>query len=739
MPFGLRAQSTIKGKVNSVENGKTQAITGAVVGWVGTTNTVFTDEKGNFSIQKPTGQHMLYAVFLGLRADTIHVGKQTSVTFNLKLDDLELDEVVVRDRQNATGIKKRDPALTQLITAKELTKAACCNLSESFETNPAIDASFTDAVTGTRQIRLLGLDGPYSYYTRGNIPTLGGLASVLGLQLIPGNWIQSIQLTKGSGSVVNGFESVAGQVNYELRAPDGREMLFGQLYGNASGRLEQSAVYNVDLNEKWSTNLFAYGRQQVGAPDFNNDGFLDMPQGNMWIGHSTWKFEGSNGFESQFGVKYATNEQTGGEVLALNAEKNDSVWQALMATQRIELWQKTGYVFKNKPGRSMGLQMAYTYHDQLADFGLPLDETYTGIENMFYANLIFQDVIKTTDHTYKVGLSYKLQNIEERFMGTPFLRNEQIPGVFGEYTYLFEEKLSVVGGLRYDVHNIYGGFFTPRLHIRLEPVNNHTFRFNVGKAYRTANLFADHIGSMASNRVWQLQAADTTLPYNGLRQEQSINAGISYSYSFEIDFRPGSISAEYFYTGFQNQLVKDWDAGTDVLNFYNLNGQSFAHSAQIQLDYEVIQRLNMRIAYRFVDAKTTYKSIGLQAQPFIAKHRFFVNAGYTTKNAWKFDATVNWLSSQRLPNTQSNALQNQRENSSPAFVTANFQIAKEWREKFEVHIGVENAFGYRQNNPIVSVESPFSAEFDASMIWGPIMGQIIYAGIRVNLLKPVKH
>ncbi len=724
----------IVGKVYGADNKKTP-IPGAVVGWVNSPVYTVTDDKGSFSLKQDQSSKLIYAAFLGYVSDTVSYTKQKEIKFTLKVNNNQLEEVVVRDNESASIIKAREASLTQLITAKELTKAACCNLSESFETNPAIDASFTDAVTGTRQIKLLGLDGPYSYYTRGNIPVMGGVASVLGLQLIPGSWIQNIQLTKGSGSVINGFESVAGQVNYELRKPDGDEQFYGQLYGNAGGRLEQSGVYSIVINDKWSTNLMAYGRQNTSKPDFNNDGFLDNPQGNMWIGQNTWKYNGTNGWESQFGVKFASNNQVGGQMAAVDAQEGDQVWRAFMDTKRLEYWQKVGYVFKNSVGRTMGLQVAYNYHDQTADFGLPTQKTYGAIENSAYANLIFQDIIKTTDHAYKAGISFKYLSLNETYLGTDYFRTEKIPGIFLEYTYLLKEALTVVAGMRLDDHNLYGAFFTPRLHIRFEPFKKHTFRFNVGKAYRTPNLFADNIGGMASNRMWQIETGDVAYPYYGLKQEESINAGISYAYSFELDYRPGSFRVEYFYTTFENQLVKDWDAATNQLNFYNLNGQSFAHSAQVQLDYEVFQRFNARIAYRFVDAQTTYRSIGLSEQPFISKHRFFTNLEYKTKNSWKFDATLNTMSSQRLPTTESNPAPYQRGATSPVFSTLNVQIAKDFYDRLEVHIGVENAFDYRQDNPIVAADNPFAPEFDASMVWGPVMGRVIYAGIRLKLLK----
>jgi outer membrane receptor for ferrienterochelin and colicins len=726
-------QNAINGVVYSQLNGKQEALAGAVVGWVNTSNFVLTDSEGRFEIETALQSTQLFASFVGFVSDTVDATGIDNITFTLKPANVKLEEVTVRDRQQSAAIKKRDANLTQLITTRELAKAACCNLSESFETNPAIDASFTDAVTGTRQIRLLGLDGPYSYYTRGNIPTMWGIASVLGLQLIPGSWIQSIQLTKGSGSVLNGFESVAGQVNYELRPPDGTEKLFVQLYGNAGGRLEQSVVLPVKINDAWSTNVMVYGRQQVGSPDFNNDGFLDMPQGNLLIAQNAWKYRGTNGWETQFGIKYAFADQTGGELDAPTARVGDTVWRVQMNTNRFEYWHKLGYVFKDSPYRSIGMQWMFNWHDQQSDFGAPGVATYAGEERDLYFNLIFQDIIKNTDHNYKLGLSYKQQSIDEIFEGDTYLRREQIPGLFAEYTYLYLESFTLVAGLRADHHSQYGSFITPRLHVRWAPTENHTFRANAGKAYRTPNLFSDNMGVMAGSRQWDIQRGDEAIPYNGLQQEESLNAGISYVHTFTWDYRPGSFRIEYFYTDFQNQLVKDWDESARQILFYNLNGRSRTHNAQVQFDWEVIQRLNLRLAYRYVDARTTYKSIGFAQQPFIDRHRFFVNMGYESVSAWRFDATFNWHSPQRLPTTASNTRPNQRDDQSPAYATLNVLVAKTFWKRLEVHVGAENILDYRQPNPIVSADDPFSNEFDASMVWGPIMGRVLYGGIRLSL------
>lgn len=731
LPTLLSAQMVVKGTVNGTFNGKKEPVPGAGVGWIGTKITALTTSDGSFEIVRPQGAFELYAFSYGFLGDTIRVPlSQQNVVFNLLPSNEKLNEVVVRDNQSATSILSRDVKYTEFITQRELTKAACCNLSESFETNPAIDASFTDAVTGTRQIRLLGLDGPYTTFTRGNVPVLGGLATVLGLQLIPGSWIESIQLTKGSGSVMNGYESMVGQVNYELRSAASKEKAYVQLYANNGGRFEQSATVSHKFSKKLSTTLMLYGRQQALNMDFNDDGFVDNPQGNMWIVHNTWDLATIKGWESQSGVKFATSDLTGGQISAM---ANDSIWKAKLKTNRFEFWNKTGYVFKNAPSRSFGLQLAYNYQEQNSDFGMPNAKTYSGLENNFYMNFIFQDIIVNTNHQYKAGFSYKNVAIDETYLNQFYLRREQVPGVFAEYSYLPNDKTSIVGGIRADNHNLYGLFFTPRLHIRYAPKLHHTFRFNIGKAYRTPNLFADNVGVMASNRVWNIQTEDNNLPYFGLKQEESINTGVSYTHDFDLDYRPGIIRAEYFYTAFQNQLVKDWYQEARTMYFYNLEGRSFAHSAQIQLDYEVIQRLELRLAYRYVDAKTAYKNLGLIEQPFVAKHRTFANIAYETRKAWKFDGTLNYLGKQKLPSTATNQPENQRPDYSKPFATVNFQLSKTFREKLEAHIGIENAFDYKQDMPIVSANNPFSPDFDAAMIYGPVMGRMIYVGIRLKV------
>jgi outer membrane receptor for ferrienterochelin and colicin len=733
--FGLMsavAQDSIRGVVYGVIDGKSEPLVGANVFWKGTQVGATTNGQGKFSIIKPLDAHMLVASFLGFTSQTVHVDNQKQVAFKLKEAASELQEVIIRDKQQATSIQKKDVGLTQLITQRELTKAACCNLSESFETNPAIDASYTDAVTGQRTIRLLGLDGPYSFYTRGNVPTLGGMSSVLGLQLIPGSWIQSIQLTKGSGSVVNGYESIAGQVNYELRAPTANEKLYVQLYANNNGRFEQSAVIPVKLSEKWATNFMLYARQGALNKDFNGDGYLDIPQGNMYIFQNTWSYQGTTGWESQFGFKYANNQQTGGQVGWEQSTPGNMKWVADQNTTRLEYWHKLGYVFKS-PGRSIGFQWSGTWHEFNSSFGQITTPTYSGRERDVYFNAIFQDIIGTTDHQYKVGASFKGMYLEEFYFTKPYARNESVPGIFAEYTYLFLDKITAVAGLRGDYNSIFGAYATPRLHLRYAPTPKHTFRANVGKAYRTPNLFADNIGSMASSRTWNFDLGNEALPYNGLEMEESINTGISYTYATEWDYRPVSIRAEYFFTTFQNQLVKDWDATAREMNFYNLEGASNVHNAQFQFDYEVVQRLNMRVAYRFVLAQTEYRSIGFAEQPFIDKHRFFANAEYETKSHWKFDATLNWHSQRRLPFTGDNPEEYQLGEQTPSFFIVNAQISKLFREKLEVHIGVENLFDFMQNNPIVAASEPFSENFDASMVWGPVMGRVIYGGIRLRL------
>lgn len=723
---GKLVSGTVKDKARS-----TEPLVGATISTIDNSTGTQTDENGNFSLTIPGGETKLIVSYIGYSTDTITI---TGDKLEVRLDKPRtLKEVTIVKRQQSTTIGMLDPIKTERIGERELLKAACCNLSESFETTPSVDVAFTDAVSGYKQIQMLGLAGPYTLITRENIPDTRGLASVTGLTFTPGTWIEGMQLSKGTGSVVNGYESVAGQINVELRKPfeDSDPKWLFNMYQNTQGRTEGNVVYRKKLNEKLSANLMLHGKSQWSKVDQNNDGFMDQPLDKQFVGLNRWFYFAPNGLEIQGGVKGTSVTNTGGQLNYENGteQKTGNPWGYLMDIQRVEGWAKIGKMFRDKPGTSMGLQLSGIYHDQDATYG---SRSYAAKQKSFYANYIFQTIIDNTNHILKTGASMQADQYDENLGVSNYARNEYVPGLFAEYAYSFLDKFNLVAGIRGDYHNLYGAFATPRLHVRYVPFKKTVLRASVGRAQRTANIFAENLGFMASNRSFIVMGLPGNKPY-GLDAEVAWNTGLNLTQKFMLDYRDGAVSFDYYYTQFQNQVVVDAE-NPDVLRFYNLDGLSYAHSFQAQFDYELLHKLDLRLAYRWYDVKTTYDGV-LKHRPLVAAHRAFANIGYETRNSWKFDYTVQWVGEKRVP-----ALHDHHHNAtepqyySPSFIQMNAQVSKSWKEVFEVYIGSENLTNYMQHMPIAGGTMPFDRGFDASMIWGPVMGRNVYAGFRYKIM-----
>lgn len=722
------AQNSIKGEVfEIIEEDTKEYLVGANVYWLNGDIGSVTDLNGKFEIDPSNGQSKLVVSYIGFSNDTILIKDNSYISVNLHAS-LDLDELNIIHRQKSTFSSHSSSIKVDRIGEKELLKAACCNLSESFETSPSVDVSFTDAVTGTRQIEMLGLAGPYTQITRENMPDVRGLSSVSGLTYTPGPWVKSIQLNKGTGSVVNGFESIAGQINVELQKPEDADKLYLNAYVNQAGRVEGNANMAFRISDKWSTGILLHAKNNSIKQDRNKDGFMDIPIGSQYIGLNRWKFSGDNGLRLQIGVKATYIDQHGGQLEfdPVNDAGKTDYWGMKNKTKRLEAWSKIGKVFIDKPWKSLGFQISGLHHDQSNYFGL---KNYDAIQNGAYANFIYQSIIGSTDHVIKFGASYQYDNYKEKLDLTNYDRIESVAGVFGEYTYVLSDKFSAVVGLRADYHNLYGFFATPRLHVRYAPNPKTVIRASGGRGQRTASIIAENMGLLASSRQWMITGeTDANLPY-GLDAEVAWNMGANISQDFELFFREGVISADYYYTTFENQIVVDRDFSTQEVRFYNLEGTSYSHSLQIQVDYELIKRLDIRLAYRWYDVKTTYSG-NLLAKPFVSSNRAFVNLAYHTRNYWSFDLTVNWQGKKRIPSTSTNPEPYVRDEQSPDFFIMNAQISKNWNKKFEIYAGVENLLNFKQENPIIASDDPFGNYFDASMVWGPIFGRNIYAGMR---------
>lgn len=646
----------------------------------------------------------------------------------------QIEGVKLTREKEATAISKKEAGLIFNISSKELLKAACCNLSESFETNATVDVSFSNAVTGTKQLKMLGLDQKYTLLTKEQLPEIRGLASPYGLNFIPGKWIGGIQLTKGGSTVVNGYESITGQINTELlktHDDDKKSETEINLFSDNNGRVEANVTHTSPISDKWTQSVLLHGNGTFGDTDMNDDGFLDRPKGSQLNVAYLLNYNDleNSGFGSHFGINYLKDERTAGQI-GFNKripQKDQSLYGVGINISRFQLWNKTGYVFKGKPYQSLGWMNQLTYHQQDSFFGL---RNYFGKETSYYSNLIFESIIGNTNNKYKVGASFLYDKYDEDYLLDNYKRTETVPGLFAEYT-LTGEKFTLVTGARVDFHNLAGTQFTPRMNFKYDLTPKTIFRISAGRGFRTANIFAESQSYFASNR--QIQIINNGGEIYGLKPEIAWNYGVSLQQEFKLFGRKSTILADFFRTDFQNQVVTDLDESAQKILFYNLEGKSFANSFQTQWDFQPVKNLEFRVAYKYYDVALDYLS-GLKKVPFMAKHRGFANLAYSTNKTekgrfWSFDTTLNLVGKQRLPNTKSNPAEFQLADYSPSYSTLNAQISRNFSEKIRVYFGGENLTGYQQKVAILDSANPFGNYFDGGMVYAPIMKQNFYVGV----------
>jgi len=710
------------------KNGEKQKIPlpGANVFWAGTTQGTATNQDGYFELQHNSQHiHDLVISYIGYLNDTVEVNHDQKKLEVILSQNTTLSEVEIAERAPGTHISRTDPILTQQITAGELRKAACCNLSESFETNASVDVNYSDAITGAKQIKLLGLAGKYSQVQTENIPNLRGLATSYGLSYVPGSWMESIQVSKGTSSVKNGYESITGQVNVEYKKPEEGEKLFLNFYGNQAGRIEGNINSAIKVSDKVSTGLFGHVSNQSTLPDHNGDGFLDDPVFTQVNLFNRWNIH-TNAMEGQFGVKYLHEDRKGGQVGYYKSNEPlppMGFYSTEIVTDRLEAFSKTGFFINGRPNTSIGWINSYIYHNMESGFGL---NAYNATEHNFYSNLMFQTYIKSTDHTITAGLSYVMDDFNENLNDSVMKRTEHVPGVFAEYSWVIPEKLTLLVGARGDYHNAEGFFFTPRVHIRYSPVHHTVIRASAGRGSRTSNVIAENISLLASSRQF--------IFLEELRMEKAWNYGGSITQYIDILGRELSLTAEYYRTDFTNQVIVDKEQNNSQVLVYNLDGRSFANTYQVEAKYEVIPRLDVTAAFRYNDVRMTI-SDRLMREPLVNRYKGLITLSYATNlNKWQFDFTAQFNGDSRIPNTAYNPEKYRMAENSPAYTILNAQVTKFFK-RWDLYLGGENLANYKQHNPIIASDDPFGPYFDASNVWGPISGIKVYAGVRYTLKK----
>ncbi len=650
------------------------------------------------------------------------------------------DETIGLTTATITGNKpvhsfdKNAVGLTENISDKELLKAACCNLSESFETNATVDVSYANAVSGTKQLKMLGLDQKYILLTKELLPEIRGISSAYGMNFIPGRWIQSIQLVKGGGSVTNGYEAIAGHINTELYKSHDKAKTSMNFFGDTNSRFEGNFVHNDAINDKWTQSILLHGNATTAKQDHNDDGFMDQPIGrNINVGYLlNYEDLEKSGLMTHFGVNYVNDHRLGGQVdfIEDSDKGTTNAYGIGIDIQRFQVWNKTGYIFPGKPYQSIGWMNQFNYNEQKSYFGL---RTYDAEQRTFYSNLIFESIFSNTAHKYKTGLSFLYDHYDELYNLVNFKRNETVPGAFFEYTYS-GEKLTAVAGARVDFHNLAGTQFTPRLNLKYDITPKTILRASAGRGFRTANIFAESQAYLASNR--QIEILQNGGDIYGLDAEIAWNYGISLQQEFKLFGRKSTVVADLFRTDFENQVVMDLDNSPQKIVFYNLDGKSYANSLQVQWDFQPVKRLEARLAYKYYDTKTDYLS-GSKELPFTPKHRGFLNLAYGTMkksngSQWNFDTTLQWVGEQRLPDTSSNPHEFHSADYGESYFLLNAQISRNFNKNIRIYLGGENLTSYTQHHAIIDAQNPFSNYFDGGMVYAPVMPASFYIGVDID-------
>jgi outer membrane receptor for ferrienterochelin and colicin len=640
----------------------------------------------------------------------------------------QLQELVITHKQDNKRKLRSVATNTECLFAGELKRAACCNLGESFTTNPSVDVNYNDAATGAKQIKLLGLSGAYVQMLTENIPNFRGAAAPYGLGYIAGPWMSSIQVSKGASSVKNGYESLTGQINIEMLKPQSDQYFIGNGYANHQGRAELNAAGNVHINDNLSTALLIHGENDFVAHDENKDGYIDMPQVRQVTAMNRWAYK-SPSYIFQAGVRYLNEKRHSGQDskhnITENTVSNNDLYAVNIYTNRWEAFAKNAFILDKESGANIALMLSGSLHNQNSAYGRKL---YDVDQSNIYASLMFErdwhDV-----HSLSAGLSFNYDRFNQQYRLTHSATAadhskeiENVSGAYAQYTLnLDNSRFVLMTGLRYDYSSLYGSMVTPRMHLRFNPSDAISLHASVGRGYRAPHPLAEFSYLLASSRAIVIDG--------DIKQESGWNMGGGLSSNFNLAGKKFTISGEYYYTTFNNQTVADLYTDAHSVFIRSVKGDSYSHAAQFELSCDLLSNLNVLMAYRYTDVREDY-GYGSMRKPLTSRSKGLFSVNYTPfMGLWAFDATLTVNGSGLMPTPD--AVRPLWDTRYPTYLQLSAQVTRSFRH-FDVYVGGENLTGYKQKTPIIDAMNAWGSNFDATMVWGPLNGAVVYAGFRVK-------
>ena len=772
--FALLAASAeaqdLRGVVRDAEG---QPLVGASVYWAGTTIGASTDAEGAFLLHRVKNYDRLVASYLGYVNDTLRVESGTErVEMALRAEGVELEGVVVEGNLSGNFVKREGILKNEMISFAGLCKMACCNLAESFENSASVTVGYSDAISGARQIKMLGLAGTYTQILDENRPIMQGLSAPYGLSYTPGMWLNSIQVSKGVASVTAGHEAITGQINLEHRKPTDAERLFVNVYLDDELRPEANitSAFPVSRDGKLTSIILLHGSgdTDVRRMDHNDDGFRDLPITSQFNVANKWLYAADNGTQIRWGWKFVQENRLGGmlgyrntDAMRRAMEDDWSLWEQPDAAGKplygshIRNRNANGYVkiglplgpsvYDEQEQDEMRSNLAFVadfdHFDEEAYFGL---NNYSGNQNALSLSLMYNHYF-TYRSSINVGGQVHLNYYRESLLNpTPWIagtsagdftfdRTEGEAGLFAEYTYSIKDKFSLVAGIRGDYNRYFDNFFaTPRGHIRWNITRTTTLRASAGLGYRTTNIITDNVGMLATGRKLVF---DNGFSRDFNRMEKALTFGGSLTQSFTLVREDdATLSFDYFRTQFYNSVVVDQEMDPSAIHIYNTDGRSYTDTYQVDFSWSPVERLDIFATFRYTDSEMTIqRPDGRTARverPLVSQYKTLLNIQYATKfRRWVFDATAQLNGPARIP-TQTGDLAD--DSYSPRYPMFYAQVSRKVG-KFDIYVGCENIADYRQKDPILNASNPYSAQFNSMNVWGPLMGRKFYAGLRFNL------
>lgn len=721
------SQSFIEGEVIGITENKNQIILiGANVYWKNTDIGTSSNELGKFKITYLENKELIVS-FVGFESETVLVSKNEYLKIYLRETPKQINEITAIANRTDENIDYLSAEKISIITNKELAKAACCNLSESFERNASIDATYADAITGIKQIEAMGISGIYTSIALENIPFIRGLYSQKGLTILPGAWIENIYYSKGAMSVVNGYEAISGGINIELKNIfDFHEKYFYNLYYDNEKRFETNGIFRHIFSDKLaSIALFNYAIRK-NRLDHNKDGFYDMPDFDNFSAMNRWQFYNGN-LEGNFQLFYNKENKQGGLI------RNDLIryFPYKSNSELCSFSSKIGYNFSDEHSNSLGSQIQFVNFENDILLG---SKTINSNQLSFYGNIIYQKEILEEIYEIKTGANFSIDKYKETF---PVYKETEfiVYGIYLENTYKIDESLNIILGIRNDYIKNYKSIFSPRLNIRYAINEDFIFRTALGKGFRKHNIINDNIQYLSSNRSINLSRLNFDDISNFMDIGWNFGGGLTYHFTAAEE---SYLNIDFYRTEFERILVMDMDSNPQEIKFYNANNGAFSNSFLIEANILATEEIELKIAYKYLNSKIKINDKFIE-KPFISKNRILFNCSYSFKlsknsnRSYEINFSLNWFDKKRLPNTNSNPIEFRMPNYSKSYFTANAHINAYLHDNFSLYVGVENLFDYKQKKIIIDYENPSSIYFDASMIWGPTQARMVYAGIRHSL------